>query len=147
MTIVGMTHLLTAILGFIERGDVILGIILFVVTFAASIGIISFILVKLPPDYFQESHPRAFLADRRPTLRWAGLIGKNALGVVLVLLGIVMSVPGIPGQGVLTILLGIMLLDFPGKRRVEQKILSRPSVLEKINRLRHKFSKPPLLLD
>lgn len=120
---------------------------LFVVTFAASIAVISFILVKLPPDYFQESHPRTFLADQSPALRWAALIGKNVLGAILVLLGIVMSVPGVPGQGILTILLGIMLLDFPGKRRVEQKILSQPKVLEKINRLRHKFSKPPLLLD
>lgn len=142
-----MTHLLSSFMGFIERGDVLVAISLFVVTFAASIAVISFILVKLPPDYFQESHPRAFLADRRPALRWAGLIGKNALGAILVLLGIVMSVPGIPGQGILTILLGIMLLDFPGKRRVEQKILSQPKVLEKINHLRHKFSKPPLLLD
>jgi len=63
------------------------------------------------------------------------------------LLGIVMSLPGIPGQGVLTILLGIMLLDLPGKRRLEQKILSKPRVLEKINRLRQKFSRPPLVLD
>jgi len=90
---------------------------------------------------------RSLLADRRPALRWAGLIGKNVLGIVLVLLGIVMSLPGIPGQGVLTILLGIMLLDLPGKRRLEQKILKQPKVLEKINRLRHKFSKPPLVID
>jgi len=142
-----MNQLLSATLGFIERGDVILAVSLFIVTFAASAGIISFILVKLPSDYFQESHSRAFWSDRRPALRWLGLIGKNVLGVLLVLLGIVMSVPGIPGQGFLTILLGIMLLDLPGKRRVEQKILRQPKVLEKINRLRQKFSKPPLLLD
>ena len=147
MAIVGMIHLMSASLGFIERGDVILAIVVFVVTLAASVGIISFILVRLPPDYFQESRPREFLPEQRPALRWLGLIGKNALGVILVLLGIVMSVPGIPGQGVLTILLGIMLLDFPGKRRVEQKILGQPRVLESINRLRHRFSKPPLLLD
>ena len=142
-----MNQLLSATLGFIERGDVILAVSLFIVTFAASAGIISFILVKLPPDYFQESHSRAFWSDRRPALRWLGLIGKNVLGVLLVLLGIVMSVPGIPGQGFLTILLGIMLLDLPGKRRLEQKILGQPKVLEKINRLRQKFRKPPLLLD
>jgi hypothetical protein len=58
-----------------------------------------------------------------------------------------MSLPGVPGQGVLTILLGIMLLDLPGKRRLEQKILKQPKVLKKINSLRQKFSKPPLVLD
>ena len=72
---------------------------------------------------------------------------NNVLGVVLVLLGILMSVPGIPGQGVLTILLGLMLVDLPGKRRLESKILGQPKVLARINRLRHKFSKPPLILD
>ncbi|HXD33405.1 MAG TPA: hypothetical protein VN643_19945 [Pyrinomonadaceae bacterium] len=147
ITNLGMSGFLADALEFIQRKDVILGISLFVVSFAASIGIISLILVKLPPDYFQESYTRSFMEDRRPALRWAGLIGKNVLGVILVLLGIVMSIPGIPGQGVLTILLGIMLLDLPGKRRLEQKILGQPKVLEKINRLRHKFSKPPIMID
>jgi hypothetical protein len=42
----------------------------------------------------------------------------------------------IPGQVVLTILIGMMLLDFPGKRSVARKLLSRPDVQEAINRLR-----------
>ena len=75
------------------------------------------------------------------------MILKNLLGVILVLLGILMSIPGVPGQGLLTILLGIILLDFPGKRSLEQKLVSQPMILQKINRLRHKFSKPPLVLD
>jgi hypothetical protein len=33
-----------------------------------------------------------------------------------------MSVPGVPGQGLLTILLGVMLLDFPGRRSLELKV-------------------------
>jgi hypothetical protein len=142
-----MNNLPAAIWGIVTAIDVILAALIFAVTFAGSIGVISFILVKLPPTYFQESHSRAFWIDRHPSVRWAGLIGKNALGVVLVLLGILMSLPGIPGQGILTILLGIMLLDLPGKRRLESRILKQPRVLEKINRLRHKFSKPPLVLD
>jgi hypothetical protein len=142
-----MNHLLAAILAVVTGKDAITAAIIFVVTFAFSLGVISFILVKLPPTYFQETHSRAFWVDRHPYVRWAGLIAKNALGIVLVLLGILMSLPGIPGQGILTILLGIMLLDLPGKRRLESKILSQPKVLEKINRLRHKFSKPPLVLD
>jgi hypothetical protein len=72
---------------------------------------------------------------------------KNGLGVLLVALGIVLSLPGVPGQGILTILLGIMLLDFPGRRKLEIKILSRPQVYKTINKLRHKFGKPPLELD
>lgn len=127
--------------------DAALAVALFVVSFSLSIAMISFVLVKLPQNYFRASHSRDFWADRHPLIRWAGVIAKNLLGVLLVALGVLMSIPGVPGQGVLTILLGIMLLDFPGKRELEFKIVSRPKVLEKINRLRHRFSKPPLVLD
>jgi hypothetical protein len=58
-----------------------------------------------------------------------------------------MSLPGVPGQGILTILLGLMLLDLPGKRAWEQKLVKRPKVLQTINQLRGKFGKPPLVLD
>jgi hypothetical protein len=56
-------------------------------------------------------------------------------------------VPGVPGQGVLTILLGIMLLDFPGKRALETRIVGRPRVNGAVNALRARFGKPPLILD
>jgi hypothetical protein len=124
-----------------------LGVLIFLITLFISLAIVSFILVKLPPTYFQESHSRDFWVDRHPSIRWAGLIGKNALGIVLVLLGILMSIPGVPGQGILTILLGVMLIDFPGKRQLEYKLVSRPKVRETINRLRLRFGKPPLVLD
>ncbi|HYG08570.1 MAG TPA: hypothetical protein VD835_01220, partial [Pyrinomonadaceae bacterium] len=65
----------------------------------------------------------------------------------LVLFGVLMSLPGVPGQGVLTILMGVMLLDFPGKRRLELKLVSRPNVLRAINRIRQRFDRPPLQLD
>lgn len=142
-----MSHLPTELFVFITARGVVLGVILFVVSFAVSLAVISFILVNVPPTYFQQSHPREFWVERHPAIRWAGVIAKNLLGVVLVLLGILMSIPGVPGQGILTILLGIMLLDFPGKRALEYKIVSRPVVLERINRLRHRFSKAPLVLD
>jgi hypothetical protein len=75
------------------------------------------------------------------------VIGKNIAGVLLVALGVVLSLPGVPGQGLLTVLLGIMLLDFPGRHRLEQKLLSKPSIVNTINRLRGRFEKPPLELN
>ena len=126
---------------------VALGVLISVVAFAVSLAVVAFILVNLPPTYFQQSHPRDFWLDRHISIRWAGVIVKNLLGVVLVLLGILMSIPGVPGQGLLTILLGIMLLDFPGKRQLEYKIVSQARVLAAVNRMRHRFSKPPLVLD
>jgi hypothetical protein len=50
----------------------------------------------------------------------------------------------LPGQGVLTILLGIALLDLPGKRHLERRLIALPTVLRTINKLREKFGRPPL---
>jgi len=54
---------------------------------------------------------------------------------VLVVLGIIMALPGVPGPGILTIVLGVMLLNFPGKRRLERWLIRRPMVLSAMNRL------------
>ena len=71
-------------------------------------------------------------------------IGKNVAGVVLVLLGLVMALPGIPGQGVLTMIVGLTLIDFPGKRGLERRLIGRPHILRAINRLRARFDRAPL---
>jgi hypothetical protein len=126
--------------------SVLLGALLFVVTFAISLAVVSFILVKLPPDYFQEDRPHEFWSGRHPAIRLLGIVGKNLLGVLLVALGILMSIPGVPGKGILTILLGIMLLDFPGRQNLERRIVSQSRVLKNVNKLRHRFGKPELVL-
>jgi hypothetical protein len=127
--------------------SVLIGALIFVGTFLINLAIVTFILVKLPANYFSKSRKTKFWSGPHPLLRALGIIGKNIGGVLLVALGIVLSLPGVPGQGLLTVLLGIMLLDFPGKARLEQKLLSRPSIVNAINGLRGRFSKPPLELN
>ena len=127
--------------------DVFVGASISVVTFVGSIAVVTFVLVRLPPNYFHSSHAREFLTERHRAIRWVGIVFKNLIGLLLVLLGIIMSLPGVPGQGILTILLGVMLLDFPGKRGLELRLVSRPKVLQTINQVRRKFDKPPLVLD
>jgi hypothetical protein len=126
---------------------VLWGVALFVGTFVVSLAAVAVILVKLPVRYFcRHDRVRAFAwAERHPVWRWAAILAKNLLGLVLIVAGAVMLVT--PGQGVLTILIGVMLLNFPGKRRLERKLVSRPRVLAAINRLRQRFNKPPLVLD
>jgi hypothetical protein len=126
---------------------VLVGALIFLVSFFVNLGIVSVILVKLPADHFSKSRKTKFWAGPRPALHAAKVIGKNIAGILLVALGIVLSLPGVPGQGLLTVLLGIMLLDFPGRDRLEQKLLSKPSIVNAINRLRGRFGKPPLLLN
>src|SRR5262245_58667614 len=121
----------------------IVGVAIFVVSFAGTTALTVWFVVKLPADYFvQQRQPRS--AKRWSVSHWAQFLLRNLLGLALIGLGVVLSLPGIPGQGLLTILLGIMLSDFPGKERLERKIVSYPKVLEALNRLRHRFGKPPL---
>ncbi len=128
-------------------GQVLFGVLFSAATFVVSLAVVTAVLVKLPANYFHSSHAREFLVERHPVLRAVGIFAKNLLGLVLVFAGIIMSLPGVPGQGVLTILLGIMLLDFPGKRALETRIVSRPRVNSAVNALRARFDKPPLMLD
>jgi hypothetical protein len=111
-----------------------------------SVGVV-FALVKLPATYFLDPTPPPVPAGRHLALRWAMLIGKNLLGVVVVLLGVLLSLPGIPGPGLLFILIGMTLLNFPGKRRLERRVVERPKVLRALNWLRGRIGKPPLVLD
>jgi hypothetical protein len=126
---------------------VLIGVAIFLVSFFANLGIVSLILVKLPADHFSKSRKTKFWAGPRPWLHAAKVIGKNIGGLLLVALGVVLSLPGVPGQGLLTVLLGIMLLDFPGRHRLEQKLLSKPSIVNTINSLRKRFGKKPLELN
>ena len=118
-----------------------LGVLLFV----GSILMVTLLVVFLPATYFLDSHRRGFWIDRHPVLRWTALIIKNLIGVVLVIAGALMLLG--PGQGILTILIGVMLLDFPGRRWLERKLLARPGVIAALNRLRARFAREPLVID
>ena len=83
--------------------------------------------------------------DHHPVLRIVGLVLKNLLGVLLLFAGFLMLF--LPGQGILTMLIGVSLTDFPGKRTLERKLVGQPAVLRTINKLREKFNRPPLTVD
>lgn len=98
------------------------------------------VIVRLPPEAFEVNRlewPKS-LSGR--LLR----IGTNLIGWTLVALGVVLSIPGVPGQGILTILLGLLLVDFPGRRWLLRRILGVPRVQRTIDRLRGRFGRPPI---
>ncbi len=133
--------------GGLTLNKVLVFLVLFVGSLAISFGALAIVMVKIPPRYFAADHQRDFLPDSPFLVRWGAVIAKNIAGVLLIILGIILSLPGVPGQGVLTILLGLIFLDIPGKRPLEARIIKRPSVLSAINKLRAKYDKPPLELD
>ena len=95
------------------------------------------VLLALPEDYLREGD--------QSQRHWAARIARTVLGVVLVAIGIVLSVPGIPGQGILTILAGLTLIEFPGRHRLISALLGRPAVLYAVNRFRARFNRRPLV--
>lgn len=113
--------------------------------FVGSLVVVVVLLVQLPPTYFLSSHRAARPQWKYPALRWTALILKNLVGAALIVAGLIMLMA--PGQGLLTLLVGLMLLDIPGKRRLEQRIVRRERVLNAINWLRSRFSKPPLVVS
>jgi hypothetical protein len=118
----------------------------------AAIVLISFaisltVLIRLSPDYFAAGRAQSVRNGERGVVFWTGFVLKNLLGAMLVVLGAILSLPGMPGPGLLIILAGILLLDFPGKRSFLVKMLRRPFLLRSINRLRAKFSRPPLVVS
>jgi len=115
--------------------------------FFGSIALTAWALVRIPADYFQGEKAHVPWAAHHPAARWALHIGKNLLGVVLVIAGLIMSIPGVPGQGLLTTLLGLMLLDFPGKRKAEQWLVRKRRVRSAIDGIRARFGRSPLVLD
>lgn len=118
------------------RDEVALGVALFVVTTLGSIGIATAVIVRMPTDYF---------VGGKGSVRahWVWVLLRNLLGAVLVAAGVVLAIPGVPGQGLLMILVGIVLLDIPGKHALERRLVARPGIRSALDRIRARFGKPP----
>lgn len=128
-------------------GSILLGVGLFLLSLAVSFAAIGIVMVKIPANYFSSHYKQDFLPGSHWTIRWGAVIAKNILGLFLIAIGIVLSLPGVPGQGILTILLGLIMIDIPGKRPLEARIIKRPTVQAAVNKLRARYGKPPLELD
>jgi hypothetical protein len=102
------------------------------------------LVVKLPANHFVGRDRSKEPVTRHPVIRLLLLVTKNVVGVTLMLLGILMSLPLVPGPGIVLIVVGLSLTNFPGKHRLETWLLERPWVLRPLNRLRKQFGKPPI---
>ena len=117
-----------------------LGSISFLV-FIFSLISIKWLVALIPSDYFIEVKRNKYQSSY--PLTWLiSIIIKNIVGYILIIGGILMLV--LPGQGLFTIIIGLMLSNYPGKYFIERKFIALPSVLKTINWLRKKSNKPPL---
>jgi len=108
------------------------------VVFVASLASLPWLAASIPTDYFCRDNDSA--SRRHPLLAML----RNLAGAVLLLCGMAMLV--LPGQGILTILIALVLMDYPGKKQLEHRIVSLPSVLKSMNWLRRQRGAAPLQL-
>ncbi|MGB5096361.1 MAG: PGPGW domain-containing protein [Porticoccaceae bacterium] len=117
-----------------------------VATFVISLVTLPWLVARIPPDYFAHHRRHAVpLKQRHPVIRLLLLIGKNLLGAILLTGGFAMIF--IPGQGLLTMAMGLLLLDYPGKFALERRIARQRAVLSGLNWLRARTGSPPLVVD
>ena len=115
------------------------------VTFVASLIALPMVVARLPADYFvRKRTPVRPWNSARPIRNTILVVGRNVLGATLILGGIVMLF--LPGQGLLAIAIGLLMMDFPRKRALEAWVLSWKPIYRGINWLRRKASKPDLIL-
>ena len=118
-----------------------LSIFILIISVFMMVLIISF----LPEDYFKSENRNLISSvqnSRYPLLKLLVLITKNFFGVLLLLSGILMLV--LPGQGILTIITGLVFIAYPGKYKFERKLLRQKGVINSINWIRSRLSKPSL---
>lgn len=109
----------------------------------ASLVLMPVLIVRLPTDYVVAPAPT--LLHRLAVASTGGvvlLLARNALGLVLLLLGLAMLVT--PGQGLLTIVGGLVLTDLPGRHRLLVALLRRPAIGRAVARLRQRAGVPPI---
>lgn len=134
----------TAFLWLAEHPALLMGLgITSIFIFILSLVGVSWFVALIPEDYFTGASRRSSkFKENAPLLSFLLLIAKNLLGFCLILGGFLMIV--LPGQGLLTIITGLFLINYPGKFQLEQKIVTIPAVFNALNWIRLKAKKPPL---
>jgi len=115
-----------------------------VAMFVISLASMPFIVAQIPIDYFtHQGRHRMSQSNHHPIIRLllAGL--KNILGAILLMAGFIMLFT--PGQGLLSILFGLMIMNYPGKYQLECWIIRKPVIFNAVNAMRTKQDKEPLL--
>ena len=111
--------------------------------FIGTLAIVPWLVTRIPEDYFHHERRKTLSFPRHhPLVRLILLSLKNLAGYLLIPLGILMLV--LPGQGILTMIIGLVLIDFPGKFQLERRLACQPGVARAMNWLREKAGRKPL---
>lgn len=120
----------------LQNMEVLVGLasIASIAMFVGTIVAIPWLVRRMPEDHFVSPPPQRSLPVK---------VGRNVVGFALIAAGTAMLV--LPGQGILTILIGLSVLDLPVKHRVLRFVLLRPKVEQALQAMRRRAGKPPLV--
>jgi hypothetical protein len=106
-----------------------------------TLALTPWMIARLPQDYFHNPHhqPLEALQDR-PWMRYPLLFLKNLVGFFFLLVGFALLF--LPGQGLLTLVLAMVLIDFPGKFALKSRLIRIPRLHKAINHFRKTHGKP-----
>lgn len=122
------------------EGDFLVGLGVFsAVAFVGSLLLVPLLVARMPEDYFCNADQHTFIHGLHPAVRVVVAVLKNVVGVVLLFAGFLMLF--LPGQGLLTMVLGVALMDFPGKFELEQRLIQKPTIHKPLNWIRKKTGK------
>lgn len=108
------------------------------VSLLISLFVLPILVVRMPSHYF---------VGKRRVRKWTlprklFYVLRNSIALLLLLAGLAMLI--LPGQGLLTILMAVMVSDLPGKYKVERWLVCKPGVLRSLNWIRSRYHRPPL---
>jgi len=115
-----------------------------IIMFAISVAAMPLIVARIPEDYFTHHNRHRMSQNNHSFVKGLLLTGlKNLCGAILLIVGFIMLFT--PGQGLLSILFGLMIMNYPGKYKLECWIIRKPLVSRTLNYMRAKQGKAPLL--
>lgn len=115
------------------------------VLFASTLLAIPWLVARLDRDHFVGPAPPNAVPPRSRMWGLAVLVVRNLVGATLVIAGIAMLV--LPGQGILTLLIGLAVARFPGKRRLEKRLARQKHVRRSLDWLRRRAGRPVFRFD
>ena len=115
-----------------------------VVTFFGSLLIVPWLILRMSSEYFIKHRLKVIERHQRhPVLAVIVFFLRNTIGAVLLFAGTAMLL--LPGQGIITMLIGISVMDFPGKHRLIEKVIQNRNVQRSLNWIRRKGGKEDLV--
>ena len=129
----------------LARAHWVIILIISISSFVLTIVGCALMITNLPSNYFLHAYRERRIKNH--FLRFFVSLLKNIVGFIIVVFGALMSLPGVPGQGLLTILVGLIISDFPGKKRLVNRIIRIRAVYMAANKIRLLFKRPPLELE